>query len=154
VQLDVAASQVASRNYHGALAGARIRQLQPESIDADSGFTVVLRPGTELDARIVWGRQVGVCRSADIADGRTRGRLEIAVAAGAADVQAGEESFRIMVDKIDMAEVTAILAAADETEVGVVAGVGENESATSGEIARGRHQVGFCRGGAESKEDR
>src|SRR5207302_6518044 len=60
MQLDVAASQEASRNNDGAFAGARIRQFQAESIHASSCLPVVLGPRTELDAGIVRRRQVGV----------------------------------------------------------------------------------------------
>ena len=59
-----------------------------------------------------------------------------------------------MVDEIDVAEVAAVFATADETEVCVVASVGKDKSAAGGEITRCRKDVGFYGSGAESQEDR
>ena len=153
MQLDVAASQVAGGNRDGTLAGARIRQFQAESIHADSGLAVVLRPGAELDAGIVGRRQIGVCRSADVADGGTRSRFEVTVDADTADMQAGEESRRVMVYKIDVAEVAAIFASADKAKVCVVPSVGENKSSAGREVARRWHDVRSYGGGPEGQEN-
>jgi len=154
VQLNVATSQEASGNNDGKLAGARIRQFQAESIHAYSGLSVVLRPGTELDAGIVGRRQVGVCRSANVADRRAWGRLEIAVDARTADMQASEKASRVVVNKIDVAEESTVFATADETEVGVISGIGEDKASAGGEITGRRKNVGFYRRSAESQEDR
>ena len=68
-------------------------------------------------------------------------------------MQSGEKTRRVMVDEIDVAEESTVFATADETEVGVVSGIGEDKSSAGREITWRWKDVGFYRRSAESQED-
>jgi len=53
-----------------------------------------------------------------------------------------------------VAEESTVFATADETEVGVISGIGEDKSSAGGEITGRWKNVGFYRRSAESQEDR
>ena len=151
MQLDVAAGKKARGYDDGAFAGGRVGEFKSEPVNAGARLAVVFGPGAKLNARIVWWRKVGSRGSANVAFARAGEGLKIAVNADAVYVEASEETGGVMVHKVHVAVEAAVFAASDEAEVCVVAAVGEDKSAASGEVARGRNDVRECRGALKSE---
>ncbi len=153
VELDVASSQEARGNDDGRT--EIIRKFQAKLVwpgGTRAWFSAVVGPGSKID----WAKEVGIGGTADIAILWVGGILAAANTGvkvpgdlGAADVESGPHTGRIVVDEVKMAEESTILAASHKAKVRVVPTVGKrlignDKSPTGGEVARnGKHVGGY-----------
>ena len=144
MKLDVAAGEKTRGDNHGG-ADAVFFELQAKAVDADTGFAAVVGSGAEINR----AEEVGIRGAADIAISRRiaaaiDARVKVAGDLRAADVQASKEAGGVVVDEIEMAEVAAVFASGDQSKIGVIALVGDDEAAAGGEITGGGlHVCGY-----------
>jgi len=151
VELDVSSGQEAGGNDGGGADTVFLKfQAKPVwPVGTRAGLPAIVGPSSKVDG----AKEVGIGGTADVAILRripaaVNTRVKIAGDLGAADVESGEQSGRVMVHKVKMAEESAILAAGHKAEVRVVAAVSDNETAARGEVARNGKDVGSNRCGS------